>query len=161
MQNKHTFLLLFILQIISIVSYGQSDDLPTCFMIGEHEKEYEKIVSHCNTMLLSVSDNSMENAYGHWTTMLKDMESYSDEIGYDLKGIKVWINVFWEEDGSIVNIVYYPKPNSRNTDFSKLTNFFTSFIDRYQFEVKGNKCFSHYGSASWPTFAQRYVPQEK
>lgn len=161
MKKLKVHITILILMISAGLAFSQSDELPSCFMIGEHEKEYEMIVANCNTMLLSVSDNSMESAYASWTSMLKDMETYADTIAYDLKGIKVWINVFWEKDGSIANIVYYPKPNSRNTDFSELTNFFSLFIDQYDFEVSSKKCFSHYGSASWPTFAQRYVPQEK
>ncbi len=89
--------------------------------------------------------------------MLHEMENHADSLGFDIKGIKMWLNVFWSEDGSIKRLVYYPKPNSKNIDFSKLTNFLAAFVQSYQFTLTANECFSHYGSASFPTHAQLYL----
>lgn len=144
---------------IGFTSFSQ-DSLPKVFMIGEYEKEYEKLVTNCNSMLLNVCGNNMETAYSKWTSMLKDVETMSEEMDFDLKGIKVWVNVFWNEDGSVAHIVYYPKPNSRNMDFDDLSAFFVNVVNKYSIDQSSNKCFSHYGSASWPTFSKLYKPQE-
>ncbi len=136
------------------------DGLPKVFMIGEYEQEYEKLVTRCNSMLLNVCDDNMETAYAKWKIMVKDMETMSDDLEFDLKGVKVWVNVFWNEDGSIAHIVYYPKPNSRNMDFDDLSAFFVNFVNEYKLDQVNTKCFSHYGSASWPTFSKLYKPQE-
>ncbi len=136
---------------------AQSDELPTVFMIGENEMAYEKVVSDCSSLLLSVCQDSMNLAYQKWIGMLSAMEEYAESSDFDIKGIKIWINLFWNSDGTIKHIVYYPKPNSRNMDFQKLTLFFELFIRDYRLELRSDKCFSHYGSAAFPTFAHLYL----
>lgn len=151
------FLSIFLLGSFS----ATAQDVPKVFMIGENEKDYEALVGECQNILLSVCDNSMEEAYDKWSTMLSDMEKYAEKSQFDLKGIKVWINVFWNNDGTFKNIVYYPKPNSKNMDFEELTSFLYGFVADYQFDVKSDACYSHFGSASFPTFARGIPAQEK
>lgn len=158
---KSSFYLALLFASSLSINLSAQDALPRVFMIGDHEKAYEKLVLDCNTMLLSVCQDNMQLAYSSWTKMIKDMEAYSDELNFDLKGVKIWLNVFWNADGTVRNIVYYPKPNSRNMNFEELTAFFTNFVKNYEFTYKTPMCYSHYGSASWPTFATLYRPQEK
>lgn len=131
------------------------------FIIGEEEKRYESIIQQYSTMLFQVCDNSMEDAYDHWNNMLRDMESFAQKSNVDLKGIKIWMNVFWNNDGRIDYIVYHPKPNSKNMNYQELTQFFNSFMSQYQLPLKASKKFSHYGSASFPLFNKGHVLQEK
>lgn len=157
--------ILFIFAFLSFVQgnfvSAQTADIPRVFMIGEHEKEYEGLVVSCEDKLLSVCNNSMEEAYTKWMGMLSDMETYSIKSEFDLRGTKIWINVFWNEDGTVKNIVYYPKPNSKNMNFEELTSFFYSFLSDYQLDQKNDDCYSFYGSASFPTFANIVPAQEK
>ncbi len=135
------------------------DTLPGVFMIGEYEFEYEEIVKDCDQLLLDVCQDSMQLAYRHWLLMLHDMENYAESVNYDIKGIKIWLNVFWDDSGKLDRLVYYPKPNSRNADFTKLTEFFEDFLSKYdKIPLKSEACFSHYGSATFPTFAKLYLP---
>lgn len=143
----------------AVLSFGQSND--QVFMIGEKEKAYERLVGQCTDILLGVCDNSMETAYDKWSTMLYDIEKYAEKSEFDIKGIKIWINVFWNPDGTVKNIIYYPKPNSKNMNFDDLSLFFSSFIAEYQLDLSNSTCFSHYGSASFPTFAKGIPAQEK
>ena len=136
------------------------DTLPPVFLIGEHEFEYEAKVKDCDKLLLEVCQDSMQLAYKHWLLMLHDMENYADTEAFDIKGIKIWLNVFWDQDGTINKIVYYPKPNSRNADFTELTAFLEKFILQYQFPLDYKSCFSHYGSATFPTFAKMYLKEQ-
>lgn len=147
--------------LLSSFCLAAQDQLPKVFTMGEHEQTYEKLVSNCNSMLLNVCNNDMELAYAKWSKMIKDMETMADDLDFDIKGVKVWISVFWNEDGSLAHIVYHPKPNSRNMDFAELTAFFVNFVNTYSFDQTNTKCFSHHGSASWPTFSKLYQPQEK
>lgn len=128
------------------------EDLPGAFLIGDHQEPYEKLIEQNSSRLLTACDNSMDEAYGHWMEMLKAMEDYSDKVNFDLKGIKIWINVFWTKDGSINHIVYYPKPNCRNMEFEELTQFFDSFKQQYVIPVNFVSGYSHFGTASFPTF---------
>lgn len=97
----------------------------------------------------------MSEAYNHWLSFLTDIESYAKLVGTDLNGVKLWINVFWQEDGQITNVVYHPKPNSKNISTEELSSFFQSFIEEYEAELANEHKYSHYGSATFPVFPQR------
>lgn len=133
--------------------------LPKVFIIGEYERQYEELMEEHNTLLLTACDNDMNVAFEKWQEMLVGMEEQAELIDYDLKGIKMWLNIFWEGDGSIKHIAYYLKPNSRNVDTDKLSMFFINFINHYQFPVSTRKKFAHYGMASFPTFLKRPDPK--
>lgn len=135
------------------------DSLPKVFMIGQNEEDYEELVSECSNPLLTVCQDSMDLAYRRWMTMLSKMEQYAEKSDFDIKGIKIWLNIFWNPDGTIKHLVYFPKPNSRNMDFEELTKYFFKFVEVYNMESLDNACFSHYGSAAFPTFAEIYLKE--
>ncbi|MFT4532695.1 MAG: hypothetical protein ACJA1A_000607 [Saprospiraceae bacterium] len=134
---------------------------PAVSLIGDDEVGYEQTISECPSLLLEVAGNSMDSAYKLWTDMLADIETSSADAGVDLKGAKIWINLFWESDGSIKNIVYYPKPNSKNMDFSLVTNALEKFAANYNLPIDHTECFSHYGSASFPVHTKLATDNEK
>jgi hypothetical protein len=139
----------------AIHKYQDPLNLPRVFMIGEYEKPYEKMSSVYSRLLLNVYHDDIDKAFSAWTSVLISMEDYAREVSFNLNGLKLWMNVFFNVDGSIQHIVYYPKPNSRNMQFDQLTNFLISFCNVYQFKDPiPNRC-SHFGSASFPTFAKR------
>jgi len=150
----------FTVSAVSAEKTTSLDTLPPVFLIGEHEFQYESKVKECDKLLLEVCQDSMQLAYKHWLLMLHDMEIYAESQDFDIKGIKIWLNVFWDAEGSIDKIVYYPKPNSRNTDFNQLTLFFEEFVEQYKFPLNYQSCFSHYGSATFPTFAKLYLQEQ-
>lgn len=152
------FILIFTL--FAVNCYTQ-DDQSKVSLIGENEKEYEKMMTQCPTPLLYITNNSMDEAYNLWTSMLSKMETTASEQGLDIRGVKVWMNLFWEADGSIKKIVYYPKPNSKNMDFEQLTTFLEGFAEFYNLDISNETCFSHYGSATFPVFPKIVVPNEK
>lgn len=154
----------FLLIAVAIPSFSQDEvketAIPQVFLIGEYEGEYEQLGVSCNQILLSVCGESMEMAYDLWLSMLSDLEVYATSMNYDIKGVKIWMNVYWNEDGTIRHLAYYPKPNSRNMDFDQLTNFLKGFVTQYQMPIQYSQCFSHYGSASFPTFAKLFKKKE-
>jgi hypothetical protein len=156
---KSVIIILFI-SLIASLGYSQ-DEVSKVSLIGENEKEYEQIMIQCSTPLLSITNNSMEEAYNLWTTMLAKMEADASNNGIDIRGLKIWMNLFWEADGSIKKIVYYPKPNSKNMDFDQLTAFLKIFAEDYMLDVNNGTCFSHYGSATFPVYTKIAVPNEK
>lgn len=147
---------LFTTDLLAVDAMG-IDTLPPVFMIGEKEAEYEKLVEECSEPLFAISDNSMDKAYASWLGMLYDIELYAASDSFDINGVKVWINVFWNGDGSIKHISYFPKPNSKNIDYDKMTLFLNRFSEQYKFKESFERCFSHYGSATFPTHAQYYL----
>ncbi len=128
---------------------------PKVFILGEHEKAYEQLNLEYSEMLLTACNGDMETAYQKWLSMLNEMEAYASLINYDIKGVKVWLNVFWSKDGTIKHIAYHLKQNSRNIDTAEFTAFLISFINHYKFPLVNNKKYSHYGSASFPTYPRK------
>ncbi|MEO1517619.1 MAG: hypothetical protein AAFV95_21525 [Bacteroidota bacterium] len=133
--------------------------LPKVFMIGEHEQQYEALAMEHGTMLLTACEDDMDVAYGKWWSMIQEIEAYSVLIGYDLKGIKAWVNFFWEKDGRIRHITYYLKPNSKLVDQDELKAFFSSFMNHYTFPLVAEERYSHYSTASFPTSPRRVSAQ--
>ena len=150
--NKLRLICFCLLGSINLASSQSSNILPTVFQTGAYEKEYEQLVVDHNAMLLTVCDNSMDKAYLLWTNMLRDIESKAEEQGYDIKGVKIWINAFWNKDGGIDHIVFYPKPTSKNIDYKEFERFLNEIADQLHIEVYTEKGFSHYGSASFPIY---------
>ncbi len=128
--------------------------------IGENEKDYELLMSECSTPLLYVANNNMDEAYKIWTDMLASMTTKAEDQGLDIKGVKIWINVFWEADGSIKKIMYYPKPKSKNMDFDQLTTFFQIFAEDFNLDIDNESCFSHHGTAAFPVFPESSIKSE-
>jgi len=137
---------------------GPEDTIhPKSSLIGEDEKYFESLSLDYNSTLLTVCDDDMSVAFSKWISMLQEMEAYADVIGYDLKGMKLWLNVFWEKNGKIKHIAFYPKPISRNTDMAELKAFFSSFVNHYSFPLTADDKYSHYGSATFPL----HMPKEE
>jgi hypothetical protein len=132
----------------------QGSQLPKVFLIGEYSEEFEAMSAEYKDNLMSVCNYDMDVAYKKWMSMLQEMETYSDRIDYDLKGIKIWLKVFIEPDGTVKHIAYYLKPRSRNVDVEELTAFLSSFMNNYKFPLINKTRYSHYGSASFPTIPQ-------
>ncbi|MBK9151020.1 MAG: hypothetical protein IPM26_08440 [Saprospiraceae bacterium] len=135
--------------------------VPSVFFIGEHEHAFEKLVKDYNTLLFTVCDNSMELTHDNWTLFLKDIENFAATQNVDLKGTKYWFNVFWNKDGTIDHIAFYPKPNSRNMNYEDIKVMLTNFVRVYQSPIKSKSKFSHYGSASFPIFTKASLAKEK
>ncbi len=138
----------------------KNNKIPKVFLVGEHEEAYSKLIKQYPQSLIQLSKDSIELAYINWMYLLYDMESYSHKIGFDLNGIKIWINVFWNKNGNIDYITFYPKPNSRNLEFNQLTAFISEFIKNYKPRMKSNENFAHFGSAKFPSFAENYIPNK-
>ena len=140
---------------ISAQPIQQPEVLPKVFLIGQYEDQYRIMSDEASDMLLSVCNDSMPYAFENWILMLSEMENMADEISFDLKGIKIWVNMYWKPDGTLKHIVYYPKPNSKNMEYDELSAFFAYFINNYKGKIEHTKPFSHYGSASFPSPVRR------
>lgn len=125
--------------------------LPKVFKLGNHENGYEQLSEKYGTSLLEVSDDDFQIAFAKWNTLLKEMEAHADMIDYDIKGIKMWLHVFWDKNGKIQHMAYYLQPNSRNVKAEELNAFLTDFINNYYLPTSYGSNFSHYTKAAFPT----------
>lgn len=141
--------------------YDPTNATPTVFYIGEEDGKYEQLVKNYSTLLFTVCDNDMQVSFDHWSVLLKDIEDYANKSQVDLKGTKLWMNVFWSKDGLIEHIVFYPKPNSKNMNYDSVKNMLYNFTKEYQSPLKYATKYSHYGSASFPVFSKSIIGPEK
>ena len=139
--------------------HAQASVLPSVFLIGEYEDRYLELSKAHPALFMSVYQNDIDRAYQGWTNCLMDMEDYASRINFDLKGVKVWINLYFNQDGTIANLAYYLKPNSRNIPTDDMTAFFKSFVNQYHLPVHAEKGFQHSTSASFPTFFAKDNPE--
>jgi hypothetical protein len=129
--------------------------LPDVFLIGEHEEHYMTLSKEHPALFMSVYNNDIDRAFRGWSDMLMDMEDYAADLNFDLKGSKLWINLWFNADGTIRHLAFFPKPNSRNIPVEHLSAFFKNFVEHYQLPVKSAKAFQHSASAAFPTFFHR------
>ena len=144
-----------ILLFLSCIGVTQENDyLPQVFQIGEYTTAYEKLhLDHLN--LMEVCDDNMELAYEKWMHMLNAMDVYSEDLGVDIKGVKLWLHVFWNNEGQIAYLAFHPKPTSKHMNNNELMAFFKNFVRDYMLPLKTDKKYMHYGSAAFPTLATR------
>ena len=149
-------LLFSMLSFMIIAQIGTSQSkMPTVFVLGENEKNYETLTQDYSQSLLEASNNDIRKAFNYWIDMVSAMDDYADKIRFDLKGVKVWLHVFWSPDGKIDYLGYILRPDSKNVNTAELSAFFSSFTRNYQLPLKSRKKFNHYTGASFPTFVQR------
>ncbi len=133
----------------------QEVELPLVFQIGEYEESYEHLLGEYPEMLLGICDNDMSVAYDKWIAFLMEIEQHAESIGVDILGVKMWLNVFWDKNGNIQHIAFHLKPNSKNISTKDIENLLTDFATHSHLNVIAEKPFSHYGSATFPTFPRR------
>ena len=133
---------------------SSKDVLPPSFLIGENEQAYDRILEKYTKNLVAVCGNDNEKAFLIWSSVLADMAESARNAGVDLNGLKLWMNVFFNDASGIDYIVYYPKPNSKNMDFARLTEFFGNFCRTYRMKDKiGERCLIN-ASATFPLMSK-------
>jgi hypothetical protein len=145
----------------SNVVFSQAKGSSSVFMIGENDKLYNQIVKDYPIMLLTACKDDIDISFELWNDFLKDLEEFAAKMNFDLKGAKLWINVFWDEKGNIDHIVYYPKPNARNLKYEQLVPIFTEFAKSYQLPLTYKTSYSHYGSANFPIVSRAFIGTNK
>ena len=125
--------------------------LANIFKIGEHEKQYEQLITDNQAQLLNVCNNDMEQAFRIWMGMIVSMEEYAETVDYDINAVRFWVHVFWNKDGSINKIGYHLRPNSRQVDDVQFRAFLDSFAGQYKLPVRADDGFSHYTTVAFPT----------
>ena len=135
-----------------MITKQQEETIPKVSLLGEYESLFADLSPSHGGILLNVSGNDMDLAYDRWMEMLGAMEDYSEEINYDIRGVKTYMHVFWNADGTIAHLAFFPKANSRNVPIAELKAFFSGFVKEYQMQITAETGFNHYASGSFPVF---------
>ncbi|MBK7407698.1 MAG: hypothetical protein IPJ40_06205 [Saprospirales bacterium] len=132
-------------------------EIPPVFVIGDYEPEYEALTGNYSKSLLDVCGSDMTQAFDLWIGFVEEIEAYSKQSGFELNGVKAWIHVFFNEDGTITHIGFHLKPTSRNVDTDALASFLSQFIGQYQLPFTAREKYSNYTSVSFPSMYNRPV----
>ena len=150
-----------ILITIIVPSFLSAQSANRSYFIGENQEEYHELIQTHSASLLEVCDNSMTKSYEHWSSLMKDIEEFCLQNAFDIKGVKLWINGFWDNDGKLVHLVFYNKPNSKQMNYDKLRILLDQFISNGYYGKEFNNPYAHYGSISFPIFSPASMAVEK
>ena len=128
--------------------------LPTVFVLGEFEGSYDDLVQQYEQSLLTACDCTMKSAFSKWLGMLHELDLYAAREEVDIRGVKVWLHVFWKPDGMIDHIAYHLRPNSRTIDAEVMTGLLEGFAQEYAFPLSAEEGFAHYSTGSFPVFGE-------
>lgn len=141
----------FLFILLNFSLFAQDQELPKVFIMGQDEVIYETLEEQYQESLLSVCNNDMRTMMENWYTMMLEIESYANKIQFDIKGMKLFMNVYWNKEGKIEHLGYILRPDSKNKPYEELTAFFSSFVARHEGSVNSASGFKHYAVAAFPT----------
>lgn len=135
-----------------VVAQTIDEDTPIVFKIGEldYQEGYEELLLSYSSSLLEVCNHEPMKAYENWLRLSLEMELFAQKIGFEIRGVKSWLHIFFNEDGTIGHLVYHLKPDSRFVQADELEQFFRQFIGQYNFPSAPGKKFANYSSMEFP-----------
>lgn len=147
LKNLSTICFFLTVFLVSQNAIGQT--LPKVSLIGEYPEAVESLNKNYGASLFDLCKNDIDCVFTNWGKFLSDMETYSKSIDFDLKSVKIMLQVYWNENGRIDHIVYWLKPESININEDHLQAFFSTFIRHHKGEPTGKK-YQHSGNANFP-----------
>lgn len=145
----------------SLPAIGQSvlsitdSSLPRVFEIGEHEIAYEELQSDYQLSLIDACGGDMRIAHRKLSSMLSYLQNYAKDSGYNVDGIRIWMHIFWNTDGSIEHFAFHLRPNSRNVPVEEVKNFLSGFLEVYKFPQTASQPYMLYTSIAFPLAGRR------
>lgn len=128
--------------------------LPAVFVLGDFETSYDALVESYPESLLTACDCTMKSAFAKWLGMLHELDLYANSQNVDIRGVKVWLHVFWQPNGKIEHIAYHLRPNSKPIEADVMENLLEGFMKQYSFPLTSTTEYAHYSTASFPVFGE-------
>lgn len=128
--------------------------LPKVFVLGQFESSYDDLVESYDQSLLTACNCTMKTAFGKWLGMLHELELYSKKQDVDIRGVKVWLHVFWNADGTVDHIAYHLRPNSKVIEDEVMNDLLVGFAKQYSFPLTAEEGYAHYSTGSFPVFGE-------
>lgn len=147
-----TFLLTFFL---SSCLFAQKSNFPQVVNVAQNSEVLEDLSANYKSSLFSASDADFIKTTKNWHHVLVGIEKYAEEIDFDLKGIKIWIKVFFAKDGNIDHITYILSDTSINIDSIELEAFLRSFMRNYKLPESHEQKFSYDARVQFPLYLMR------
>lgn len=147
-----TFLLVFSL---GTHLFGQKNNYPQVVNVAQRSELLEELSTDYKSSLFSASDADFIKTTKNWQHVLMGVEKYAEEIDFDMKGVKIWIKVFFAKDGNINHITYILSETSINIDTIELEAFFRSFMKNYKLPVSHDQKFAYDARIQFPLYLMR------
>ncbi len=151
---KGFFVLLSLLISLSISAQKSVESeervIPVAFQISQQPDVFEDLGITYKKGLLDVCKNDIKKAHQEWSNMLLAIESFATAQNFDINGVKMWLKVFWNNDGTIDHIAFHLKPTSKNIDNVEMQKFLQSFAASYSSRLESSVNYSQYSSAAFP-----------
>jgi len=147
------FLTLFFALLFSYTTFAQK--IPKVINVREDTKLLEQLSSDYKSSLFIASDTDFDKTAENWKHLLTAMEIYSQQINFDLRGVKLWLKVFWAKDGQIDHISYFLSDGSINIKLVDLEAFVSSFSNNYTLPQEHNHRFSYDSRVVFPLYLMR------
>lgn len=147
-----TFLLTFFL---GAGLFAQKSNFPQVMNVAQNSEILEDLSTNYKSSLFSASGADFIKTTKNWHHVLIGIEKYAKEIEFDLKGIKIWIKVFFAKDGNIDHITYILSETSINIGTIELEAFFRSFMRNYKLPESHEQKFSYDARIQFPLYLMR------
>lgn len=157
-----------IILLFSCSSFGQSEridtlqitisndslDIPKLFQLGDkrYDRQYKVLSKLYPNSLLDIHFDKTYKAGEHWRDIIKTIDDYAIEHNIDINGLKIWMHIFFSENGEIDYLGYYFKPNSKIKDQEMLKDLISKSLNQYKYHEKLNGKGNHYSGAGFPIF---------
>lgn len=123
--------------------------------VSNDSKILEELSAEYKSSLFVASDADFVKTMENWKHTLTAIENYAEEIDFNLKGVKLWLKVFWAKDGQIDHITYYLSETSINIDRIDLEAFLRSFMRKYKLPQSYKQRFSYDARVTFPLYLMR------
>jgi len=134
---------------------AQKSDFPQVVNVAQRSEILEDLSASYKSSLFSASDADFIKTTKNWQHLLMGIEKYSEEIDFDLKGVKIWIKVFFSKDGNINHITYILSETSINIDTVELEAFLRSFMRNYKLPESHEQKFAYDARVLFPLYLMR------
>ncbi len=129
----------------------ENESLEKVFIIGQYQEFYEDLSIDYPKSILEVTNYDMDKAYELWMDLVIQLENYAEKVNVNLNGVQLYLTVYWNSNGAIDYLGFYPKSTSRLIDGSELYALLKTFINEYKGTTTAQFNFSHNASAIFPT----------
>lgn len=124
--------------------------LPKVINVAQNSAVLEELSNQYQSSLFSASDADFVATVKNWRGFLLSIEQYSESIDFDIKGVKVWLKVFWAKDGNIDYIAYALSDRSINIDVVEWEAFLRSFMLNNKMALQHTRSFTYDGRIMFP-----------
>lgn len=132
-----------------------AQSIPKVINGAQHGPLLDELSGQYPSSLFSASNTDFAQTVHNWRLFLLSMQEYAASIDFDLKGVKVWLKIYWAKDGSIDYIAYILSDRSININPQDWEAFLRSFMLNYKFPITHTKRFAYENPTSFPLPYQR------